>query len=62
MKPPFRPYECEDWLRVLLALAGMDARRGLDVALNEATMDVADSSAVPLVREVQRVNIPCRSN
>jgi hypothetical protein len=37
-----------------LHLAGTDARRGLDVALKKARAAAADSSAVLIVREVQR--------
>jgi hypothetical protein len=40
------------------ALAGTDARRGLDVALNEVRTDTADSGAVLIVRKAQRCSLP----
>ena len=40
------------------ALAGTDARRGLAVALEVVRTAVADSGAVPVIREAQRANLP----
>ena len=57
-----RPVWCEARPSDHFALAGTDARRGLDVASIADRKAVAGSSAVPVIRQVQRVKIPCRNS